>query len=76
MSIYCLLDVYKKWITSLFFFGYIDSAGKFEKGLFDPKLLPYLYIINGIGLCIGIFHIVRYFIDRPVATQMVNINKK
>lgn len=55
---YFYVDVSKKWLTSLLFFGYTDSEGKFTEGLFSLKYLQYLETMNIIAVGLGIGYII------------------
>lgn len=54
-SIYFLMDITNKWISGFMIYGYTNSEGKFNDGLLGEKSSIYFYLINGIGLIIGLF---------------------
>lgn len=56
---YFFIDIQNRWITGFLFLGYNDSAGKFTEGLIGEKQIIYVYVINGIGVLLGLYFIVQ-----------------
>jgi hypothetical protein len=64
---YFLIDVEKRWITGFLFQGYYGNEGKLTKGLFKYEYLNYVYILNSIGVILGIIFIIQsYLLNRQI----------
>lgn len=57
--LYFLLDIQKKWVSGFLLFGYKSSGGGFNEGLFGEKYAIYFYIVNCIGVLIGLSFIIE-----------------
>jgi hypothetical protein len=60
--LYFIFDIQKRWITGFIFLGYNDSDGNFTEGLFNEKQIVYVYILNGIGVLLGLYFIVQAYL--------------
>jgi hypothetical protein len=60
--LYFIIDIQNRWITGFLFLGYNDSAGKFTEGLIGEKQIMYVYVVNGIGVLLGLYFIVQAYL--------------
>ena len=72
---YFLLDINQRWLSALWFYGWTDSSGEYTKGIFDEDNLKILFIINGIGLLIGlIFTILSLVTNKALRRRVLRLS--
>jgi hypothetical protein len=62
--IYFLFDLHEKWISKYFFYGYTGEKGEFVDGLFGTKYIDYCWALNSIGVLLGVYFIVKFYLDK------------
>jgi hypothetical protein len=68
--IYLLIDIEKKWVISILFFGYDDSKGKHVNGWVNEKYLEDIYQINLLGVLVGVVFIIEsYYLYKKSKTK-------
>lgn len=60
---YFLVDINNKWLSGIWFFGWGNDS-TFENGILNEELLFYVYIINGLGLLIGLIFAINAFVSK------------
>ncbi len=73
---YFITDIQNKWITGFLFLGYTSSNGEFIGGIFDEKHIMYVYIVNGVGVLLGLYFIVQAYLLNKEKKTFNNSNSE
>lgn len=77
--LYFIIDIKNRWITGFLFLGYYESSGQFIEGLISEKIIIYVYVINAIGVMLGLFFILQSYLlnkENNISNNLLTDDKK